>query len=207
MDRFREAAVSIEELAREEGAPVAYAEGAWERKPTPRPRCTRCERLLPIGAENCSSCLPRGKIVLRMLGYVRPYLPLALLSFAAALLVSLVNLAPPMLMRLLTDGVLAASACSRWQRESSALWGVVGALFLQRLVSALLGGLHHWLNGYLGQRIISDVRTRLYEHLQTLSLGFYNRKSVGTLMANVTSDTSVLHQFCVEGLQNVLSTC
>jgi ATP-binding cassette subfamily B protein len=204
MDRFREAAGSIAELAREEGAPLAYAEGAGGRKPALRSRCTHCERVLPIGAESCPSCLPRGKIVLRMLGYVRPYLPLALLSFAAAILVSLVNLSPPMLMRLLTDGVLAPQRLQPLAAREQILWGVVGALFLQRLGSALLGGFHHWLNGYLGQRIISDVRTRLYEHLQTLSLGFYDRKSVGTLMANVTSDTSVLHQFCVEGLQNVL---
>jgi ABC-type multidrug transport system fused ATPase/permease subunit len=35
-------------------------------------------------------------------------------------------------------------------------------------------------------------------------MGFYDRKSVGTLMSNVTSDTSVLHSFCVDGLQNML---
>src|SRR5260370_37460447 len=35
-------------------------------------------------------------------------------------------------------------------------------------------------------------------------IGFYDKKSVGTLMSNVTNDTSVLHSFCVDGLQNML---
>jgi ATP-binding cassette, subfamily B, bacterial len=80
----------------------------------------------------------------------------------------------------------------------------VALLFLQRVGSSAFSALRTWLNGYLGQRIIFDVRSRVYQHLQRLSIGFYDKKSVGSLMSNVTSDTSVLHQFCVDGLQNIL---
>src|SRR5205814_1290234 len=73
------------------------------RKRTAKPRCEQCDRVLPPGSEICPACLQRGKIVMRMLGYVRPYAGLAILSFATTLVVTAIGLTPPMLMRALTD--------------------------------------------------------------------------------------------------------
>jgi ABC-type multidrug transport system fused ATPase/permease subunit len=40
---------------------------------------------------------------------------------------------------------------------------------------------------------IADVRTKLFGHLQNLSLGFFNRASTGDLIARITNDTVVLY--------------
>jgi ATP-binding cassette, subfamily B, bacterial len=207
VDRFNQAAGTIEDLAREQGASLAEGDSAGSaprRKRSPKPRCAQCERVLPPGSEICPACLPRGKIVLRMLGYIRPYTGLVILSFVATLAVTLIGLSPPMMMRALTDGALAPPKPRPIAAREHLLWIIVFLLFLQRVGSSAFSALRTWLNGYLGQRIIFDVRSRVYEHLQTLSVGFYDKKSVGTLMSNVTSDTSVLHSFCVDGLQNML---
>src|SRR5262249_43072431 len=95
VDRFNQAAGTIEDLARERGAPLADGDTAGStprRKRSPKPRCAQCERVLPPGSEICPACLPRGKIVLRMLGYVRPYTGLVILSFVATLAVTLIGL-------------------------------------------------------------------------------------------------------------------
>jgi ATP-binding cassette, subfamily B, bacterial len=204
VDRFNEAADQIEDLARERGAELTEGEGHGKRKRNAKPRCEQCDRVLPPGSEICPACLKRGKIVLRMLGYVRPYLGLAILSFVATLLVTVIGLAPPMMMRSLTDGALAPRMPRPIAAREHLLWIIVAMLFFQRVGSSTFGAVRYWLNGYLGQRIIFDVRSRVYQHLQSLSMGFYDRKSVGTLMSNVTNDTSVLHSFCVDGLQNML---
>jgi ATP-binding cassette subfamily B protein len=206
VDRFNEAAGEIEDLARERGATLSddEEEGRNRRKRTAKPRCAECERVLPPGSEICPACLPRGKIVLRMLGYIRPYTGLVILSFVATLLVTLINLSPPLLMKILTDEALAPPKPRPMAQREHVLWIIVGLLFLQRVGSSIFSAMRTWLNGYLGQRIIFDVRSKVFQHLQTLSVGFYDKKSVGTLMSNVTSDTSVLHGFCVDGVQNIL---
>src|SRR5437868_8218878 len=61
-----------------------------------------------------------------------------------------------------------------------------------------------WLNGWLGQSIIFDLRTQIYRHLQKLSLSFYDKRQVGSVLSRVTSDTSNLHSFLVSGIQSVL---
>ncbi len=152
----------------------------------------------------CPACLPHGKIVLRMLGYVRPYAGLVVLSFVITLLATLIGLSPPMMMRALTDVALAPKTPRPMAAREHLLWIIVALLFFQRISGFILGALRGWLNGYLGQRIIFDVRSAVYQHLHRLSIGFYDKKSVGSLMSNVTNDTSVLHGFCVDGLQNLL---
>src|SRR6266849_5822971 len=72
-------------------------EGASRRKRSANPRCSECQRVLPSGSEICPACLPRGKIVLRMLSYVRPYAGLVILSFVVTLLVTVIGLSPPMM--------------------------------------------------------------------------------------------------------------
>jgi ATP-binding cassette subfamily B protein len=207
VDEFNAAAGTIEDLAREHGATLVEDENeerGTRRKRSRKKRCDACKRVLPPGSETCPACLPRGKIVLRMLGYVRPYLGLVILSFAATLLVTLIGLSPPMLMKILTDEALVPKTARPMDAREQVLWVIVALLFFQRVGSSLFSALRTWLNGYLGQRIIFDVRSQVYQHLQKLSIGYYDKKSVGSLMANVTSDTSVLHSFCVDGLQNVL---
>jgi ATP-binding cassette, subfamily B, bacterial len=56
----------------------------------------------------------------------------------------------------------------------------------------------------LGQSIVFDLRTQLYRHLQKLSLSFYDKRQVGSVLSRVTSDTSTLHSFLVSGVQSVI---
>jgi ATP-binding cassette subfamily B protein/subfamily B ATP-binding cassette protein MsbA len=55
----------------------------------------------------------------------------------------------------------------------------------------------------VGQSIIFDLRASLFEHLQNLSLGFYNRYSVGRVIVRVINDVSVLREFITWALMAV----
>ncbi len=60
----------------------------------------------------------------------------------------------------------------------------------------VLKGLFNFAQGYLmnyvGQRVVADVRERLYDHLQTLSLSFFDRTPTGVLMARITNDVAAI---------------
>ena len=56
------------------------------------------------------------------------------------------------------------------------------------------------LSGWLGQHIIFDLRTAIYDHLQRLSLSYFEKRPTGAIMARVTSDTNQLQHFIVQVL-------
>src|SRR5450756_132955 len=69
---------------------------------------------------------------------------------------------------------------------------VVGAIPAIMLVRISLAYLTIYLTSWSAMHAIADVRTKLFGHLQNLSLGFFNRASTGDLIARITSDTQVL---------------
>ncbi len=70
---------------------------------------------------------------------------------------------------------------------------VVGAIPGVMLLRNLLAYLSIYLTNWAAMHAIADIRTRLFGHLQNLSLGFFNRASTGDLIARITNDTQVLY--------------
>ena len=68
--------------------------------------------------------------------------------------------------------------------------GVIPAIMLLRNT---LQYLSIYLTNWSAMRAIADIRTKLFSHLQNLSLGFLNRASTGDLIARITNDTQVLY--------------
>ena len=68
--------------------------------------------------------------------------------------------------------------------------GIIPAIMLVRITLAYLS---IYLTNWSAMHAIADLRTKLFGHLQNLSLGFFNRASTGDLIARITSDTQVLY--------------
>src|SRR5207302_1608863 len=71
-----------------------------------RTRCAKCNRLLPEKNGLCPACLSRGKIILRLASYLRPYTGAAIAMVLMTLIGALVQLAPPYMTKLIIDDVL-----------------------------------------------------------------------------------------------------
>jgi ATP-binding cassette, subfamily B, bacterial len=166
--------------------------------PSPTARCPECHRVLPKGTDLCPRCVDRRAVMLRLVGYLRPYVGQAALSLGLAVAMTAAQLAPPLLMKVLIDEVLIP------RRHLHLLWVVVGALAALHVVRTGMVAWRSWLNGWLGQSIVFDLRTQIYRHLQKLSLSFYDKRQVGSVLSRVTSDTSTLHSFLVSGVQSVI---
>jgi len=81
---------------------------------------------------------------------------------------------------------------------------LVAAFIGVYVVGAILGGARSRLMGWMGARLMFDIRSRLYRVLQRLSLAFYDREHTGRIMSRVTNDTSVLNGFVVSGFQSII---
>ena len=127
----------------------------------------------------------------RFFPYLRPY---RLRMAAAALLVmgaAGINLSMLWVIRRLVDTVLV-------QRDPAALNTAIAELGALFLVQGLLIMGHSYLTASAGQRIIADFRMHLFNHLQSLSLGFFARRRTGELMSRLMNDVGALQTTLTE---------
>ncbi|NCV02213.1 MAG: ABC transporter ATP-binding protein, partial [Proteobacteria bacterium] len=70
----------------------------------------------------------------------------------------------------------------------------------------VLGAVQLYLEQWVGQRVIFDVRGSLYDHLQSQSMSFYDANQTGQLMSRVTNDVSQVQFFLTQGLSRLVTT-
>jgi ATP-binding cassette subfamily B protein/subfamily B ATP-binding cassette protein MsbA len=124
----------------------------------------------------------------RLLRFVRPYRLSLFLAIILMLLSSGASVAGPYLLKVALDSGLGAGSLPT-------LRNVVILYLLLALIQwgATYGRVNLMVR--VGQSIIYDLRARLFEHLQQLSLSFYSRYSVGRVITRVINDVGVLREF------------
>ncbi len=130
---------------------------------------------------------------------VVPYRGRAILSVLTLLLATAIALAPPFLAKLALDDAVNGDAGSKLD--------LIVALFL-------FAGLANWgmtyaqtyLTGWVGERMLADLRTTLFDHLQGLSLGFYERNRAGVIISRLTNDVEALDQLVTDGISTLVQS-
>jgi ATP-binding cassette, subfamily B, bacterial len=82
------------------------------------------------------------------------------------------------------------------------------------VVAFLAAGLANWgtsaaqtyFTGWTGERILADLRNRLFRHLQRLSLGFYERNRAGVIVSRLTNDVEALDQLVTDGVSTLVQS-
>lgn len=133
------------------------------------------------------------KVLKRVFRFVKPYIGrfylLVFLTFALAILAPV----QPYLIQLTVDNNIATGD---YQGLINMILILVGVLVLQAVVMYF----HTYLSGWLGQYIIRDIRTTLYDHLLKLRLKFFDRTPIGRLVTRNVSDIETLADVFSEGL-------
>ena len=164
-------------------------------------KCPKCGMPLEKGTKVCPFCAERGRTLRRLLNYLLPHKVHAISLSILAIIGTALGLIPPYLIRLLTDGVLISSL-PRSERLHNLLVVLVvnvGAI----VIGTAIGVAMSWLSSRLGNSVTHDVRSQLYRHLQYLSLNFFDKRQMGTVISRVNQDTSQLQQFLVWGSQDL----
>jgi ATP-binding cassette subfamily B protein len=137
-----------------------------------------------------------GRLMRRLLGYLRPYKRLVAAALGALVGGSALALAQPYLIKIAIDRYIA-------QRDLAGL-NVVALGFLFVLLGAFVFEfLQTYILQYVGQRIMFDMRMQIYGHLQRVDVRYYDRNPVGRLMTRVTTDVDVLNDLFAAGVVSV----
>jgi ABC-type multidrug transport system fused ATPase/permease subunit len=119
------------------------------------------------------------------------------LSIVSLLAATVTALAPPFLAKYaVDDGIL--------HHDMTKLVLIVGAFLLAGLLNWGMSYLQTYLTGWVGERILADLRTDLFQHLQRLSLGFYERNRAGVIISRLTNDVEAIDQLVTDGVTSLV---
>ncbi|HLJ87410.1 MAG TPA: ABC transporter ATP-binding protein [Candidatus Angelobacter sp.] len=149
-----------------------------------------------------------GRLMKRLLGYLRPYRWQVIVALAAIILKATCDVIGPYLTKTAIDKYLSsASTANRsfldsWLSTSPLVGiGEIAALYVGALVvSFLLEFLQTYLMQWTGQKVMFDLRSQIFRHLQYMHISFFDKNPVGRLVTRVTSDVDALNEMFTTGV-------
>ena len=141
----------------------------------------------------------RARNLRGLVSLIKPYRARAALAIAALLLGTAASLAPPLLARQAIDQGIA--------HHDTATLVIVVVLFLaDALLVWLLTYAQTYLVGWVGQRALADLRVRIFTHLQTLPIGFYESRPAGVLISRITNDVEALDSLVTDSVVTLVQS-
>jgi ATP-binding cassette subfamily B protein len=135
----------------------------------------------------------RGRKLRGLLALLRPYRGRTVVMFVSLLLATGAQLAPPPLAKLAIDEGITPGNLRK-------LTLVVIAFLVSALVYWGASYVQTYLVGWVGQRVLQDLRLQIFRHLQRLSIGFYSRRQAGVIISRLTNDVQALDQLVSDGV-------
>src|SRR5438874_367141 len=126
-----------------------------------------------------------------------PYRTRTTLSIFSLLAATATALAPPFLSKYAIDDGIR-------RHNLGTLWVIVGAFLLAGLANWGMSYVQTYLTGWVGERILADLRNKLFGHLQRLSLGFFERNRAGVIISRLTNDVEALDQLVTDGVTSLV---
>src|SRR5213082_1426361 len=128
-----------------------------------------------------------------------PYRTRTVFSIFSLLLATATALAPPFLSKYAIDDGIR-------KQDLGALWVIVIAFLLAGLANWGMSYVQTYLTGWVGERILADLRIKLFGHLQRLSLGFFERNRAGVIISRLTNDIEALDQLVTDGVTTLVQS-
>jgi ATP-binding cassette, subfamily B, multidrug efflux pump len=136
------------------------------------------------------------KVVRRLFPYLLDHSILAALALAAIIVWALTYYAQPLVVGRAIDDVSKGNV------------GGLNREVIILLVITLVAWITQWAQltttGWIGHQILLKLRTQMFDHLQTLSLSFYDKHEIGRVMSRATSDVAAMQELMSTGLMTVL---
>ncbi|MBK9094700.1 MAG: ATP-binding cassette domain-containing protein [Anaerolineae bacterium] len=134
----------------------------------------------------------------RLFAFVQPYRRRLAVMLAAVVLGSILSLAGPYALQFLIDAVFSRGDATLLNQITLIL---IGIFALQSVVYFVRG----YLLATIGERVLADMRVTLFEHLQRLSLSFFNERRTGELVSRLTNDVTTVRGVVTADISTALS--
>ncbi|MDN4606389.1 ABC transporter ATP-binding protein [Sporosarcina highlanderae] len=120
---------------------------------------------------------------------------ITVIALVLALFSTAASLAIPLVTRQLVDSLTAAAFN----------WQTAVFLFTVFVLQAVLGGVSYYLLAYIGETIVADLRTKLWDKVLRLPVPYYDENETGETMSRITQDTTILKQLVSDHLVSFIT--
>ena len=151
-----------------------------------------------------------GRLMRRLLTYLRPYKAIAAVSLVAILLKAGIDVLGPYLFKVALDLYLTPhgeaatkhSVLSRYLSPHAArgISQLAGVYFGALLLGYLLEFMQTYLLQWMGQKVMFDMRRQIFGHMQRMHIAFFDKNPVGRLVTRLTSDVDALNELFTSGI-------
>ncbi len=152
-----------------------------------------------------------ARLMRRLLGYLKPYRLQVVIALVAIVLKAVADVLGPYLTKVAIDKYLAHKPGAGHSfldqfLSSQPLTGIaqIGAAYIALLsFSFLLEFAQTYLMQWTGQKVMFDLRSQIYRHLQHMHVAFFDRNPVGRLVTRVTTDVDALNEMFTAGVVSI----
>ena len=138
------------------------------------------------------------ELILRILSYLKPYWFQFILVFAAILLSSVVGLLPSIITGRIVDQALVG-------KDMALLIRLLILAFVTLAASQVIGVLESYINAWISQRIIFDMKNQMYKHLQSMPHSFFTSEKQGDIITRMNTDISGVSTVISGTLSSIVS--
>ena len=136
----------------------------------------------------------------RLLIFVKPYWTRIAIAVVCMILLSGINALIAYMVKPAIDEIFL-------KKDSTMLAVIPFALILAFLLKGSFDYGQEYLMGYVGNRVVTDIRDALYRHTQHLSLAFFHKITTGMLMSRIANDIGVLQRSVSDSIAKVMMNC
>jgi ATP-binding cassette subfamily B multidrug efflux pump len=151
-----------------------------------------------VSMENMKDRYREWVLFKRVLVYLKPYIQWVALAIVLLLGVSLFNLAGPYLTKVVIDDYIKVSDFEGLD--------VVAGLYLAVLITSFVFQFcQSYLMQYIGQKVMFDLRSKVFAHLHRMSFSYFDKNPIGKMITRVVNDVEVLNEMLTSGLILIFS--
>jgi ABC-type multidrug transport system fused ATPase/permease subunit len=136
------------------------------------------------------------------LQFVRPYWKMVLITILIGIVKFGIPLTLPLILKYVVDDLLLASIPNEVKVERL-LWLMSGSFIVFIVLRGPIEYYRQYYAQIIGSKVLYDVRDKLYEHMQKLSLRYYHNHKVGEIISRVINDVEQTKTFVITGLMNI----
>lgn len=168
-------------------------------------KCRKCGAPCPPGKDFCRRHSKNSATAVRLFKFFGGYIPQMSVVILVMLLSAAANVfVPQVSTRTLYDDVLANPDGLAYAEVLKALGTVVLTVFVLRLVNTLLTVIQQYISATVMPGVMYDIKVKIFNSMQRLSVGFYSSKQTGSLMDRVTRDANNIYWFFTDGIPRVI---
>ena len=139
----------------------------------------------------------------RYLKFVKPYWKEITLTMVIGIVKFGIPLLLPLLLKYVVDDLLLSSYAGSDDKIQKLMWMILATLFVFTVIRIPVEYFRQYFAQWTASKVLFDIRNKLFDHIQKLSLRYYQNHKVGQIISRVIHDVEQTKEFVITGMMNI----